>query len=311
MAENSKIEWTHHTFNPWRGCTKVSPGCANCYAETMAKRKPAVLGEWGPNGTRIVASESMWRQPIKWNRDAEKAGERRRVFCASMADVFEDREELIEPRRRLWRLILDTPYLDWLLLTKRPENFDKLYPVKNGVGSVWLGVSVEDQQRADERIPILLQTAAAVRFLSVEPLLGEINLDPLWVGWGVAGYDHGRGKVLIAHRSSPTMLSQKIPAIDWTIVGGESGPQARPCNVEWIRSIVDECREARIPCFVKQLGSRPYERELSLWPVGTSLDGDGFGNYFAALRDSKGGDPSEWPRDLRVREFPAAQEVSS
>src|SRR5262245_49606753 len=119
--ENSKIQWTDHTFNVWRGCEKVSPGCAHCYAETMSRRNPAVLGEWGKHGTRVIASEAMWREPLKWDRQARAAGVRKRVFCASLADVFEDRPELVAPRERLFRLIEDTPNLDWQLLTKRPE----------------------------------------------------------------------------------------------------------------------------------------------------------------------------------------------
>ncbi len=126
MGEGSKIQWTHHTFNPWRGCTHVSPGCEHCYAEALSKRNPAQLGTWGAGGTRVVASEAYWKQPERWNRAAEAAGERHRVFCASLADVFEDRPELVEPRERLWRLIVATPHLDWLLLTKRPENIARL-----------------------------------------------------------------------------------------------------------------------------------------------------------------------------------------
>lgn len=127
MAENSKIEWTNHTFNPWRGCQKVSPGCQHCYAETLSKRNPAVLGEWGPNGKRVIASEAHWRLPLKWNKAAKLAGERHRVFCASLADVFEDRPELVAPRVRLFHLISETPNLDWLLLTKRPENIRRFW----------------------------------------------------------------------------------------------------------------------------------------------------------------------------------------
>src|SRR5262245_38941981 len=164
MGKETNIQWCDHTFNPWRGCTKVSPGCQHCYAETLAARNPKVLGVWGPHGTRVIASESMWREPLKWNKKAEIAGVRRRVFCASLADVFEDRPELVEPRYRLWRLIVNTPYLDWLLLTKRPENAGRMLadggslPGILGFPSIWLGVSVEDQQRADERIPVLLRT---------------------------------------------------------------------------------------------------------------------------------------------------------
>ncbi len=245
MAETSKIEWTHATFNPWRGCSKVSPGCAKCYAETMSLRNPAVLGKWGDNGTRIIASESYWRQPLKWDREAAAAGERRRVFCASLADVFEERRELIEPRQRLFELIGQTPNLDWLLLTKRPQVAVDHWPLWAGfalggairkhlpidgllrnnlvIPNVWLGVSVEDQQRADERIPLLLQTPAAVRFLSVEPLLGPIEFSD-------------------------------VNGIHWIIVGGESGAGARPMHPWWAQSIRDQCQAAGIAFFFKQWG---------------------------------------------------------
>lgn len=245
MAENSNIEWTNHTFNPWRGCTKVSPGCANCYAEKMSHRNPGTLGVWGDDGTRVIAAESYWRQPIKWNKAAEKAGERHRVFCASLADVFEDRPELVEPRIRLFHLIDNTPNLDWLLLTKRPENIARMTP---GIGdcpdgctplvrpNVWIGVSVEDQQRADERIPYLLSTPAAVRFLSVEPLLGAVKINPLFINPIQGTSQHG----------------QRF--IDWVIVGGESGHGARPMHPDWARSLRDQCQAAGVPFFFKQWG---------------------------------------------------------
>jgi protein gp37 len=292
MAETTGIQWCDATFNPWRGCTKVSPGCANCYAEVTSKRNPNVLGSWGPGGKRIVAAASYWRQPLKWNRDglpctcgADRTGpsaeaqdadcpakRRPRVFCASLADVFEDRPELVEPRLRLWETIVQTPNLDWLLLTKRPENFAELYPpawTKKIPPNIWLGVSVEDQQRADERIPILLQTPAKVRFLSVEPLLGPVNL----IRW------------LTPFHGSHA----KHNGVDWVIVGGESGSHARPCDVEWIRSIRDQCKAAGVACFIKQLGAKPYEG-LSV-PV--------------RLKDKKGGNVAEWPKPLAVRQFPA------
>src|SRR5262249_10541241 len=117
--ENTRIAWTHHTLNPWRGCTKVSPGCTHCYAAELAKRNPAVLGRWGPGGPRVIASEAQWRNPLKWDRKAKAAGKRPRVFCASLADIFEARPELESPRARLFDLIAATPNLDWLLLTKR------------------------------------------------------------------------------------------------------------------------------------------------------------------------------------------------
>jgi len=309
MAETTKIQWTDHTFNPVRGCTKVSPGCANCYAEKGSKRNPAVLGEWGPDGKRVIAAESYWRQPLKWDREAKAAGVRRRVFCASLADVFEDNDQVVEARERLWDTIDATPHLDWLLLTKRPENLGHMVPwCRDHAGeyrerfwdNVWLGVSVEDQKRAGERIPKLLEIPAAVRFLSVEPLLGRVDLERA----APCGYycDPSVGHV-----------DHSLVGIDWVIVGGESGPSARPCRLEWIRSIVAQCEAAGVACFVKQLGADVTTTlpDFERWPGhdGPSspvrFDGDGFGSYRVyGLKDLKGGDPSEWPEDLRVREFP-------
>lgn len=250
MAKNSKIEWTHHTFNHVRGCTKVSEGCRNCYALDLSKRNPAVLGVWGPRGTRAIAAESYWRQPIKWNREAEQAGERRRVFCASLADVFEGPETMpaeawpaVEAARlRLFGLIDTTPWLDWLLLTKRPENIEVMAPERwdgdDGFpANVWVGTSVENQEEADRRIPELLKVQARVRFLSCEPLLGPVDLrqagavempGPEWAG--------------------PNAL------IDWVIVGGESGAQARPMHPDWARSLRDQCQAAGVAYHFKQWG---------------------------------------------------------
>jgi protein gp37 len=267
MAQDSKIEWTHATFNPWRGCTKVSDGCKNCYADTLSKRNPRTLGVWGPNGTRVAAAESYWREPVKWDREAAAAGVRRRVFCASLADVFEDwrggmrsaagdRLYLIDGeawqanpllkigrdrrpltmsdvRRRLLHLIRDTPNLDWLLLTKRPENVGSfiseatectafLSPYRDVWPNLWLGTSVEDQAAADARRPRLRKWEPAVRFLSCEPLLGPAKLD--------------------------------LDGIHWVIVGGESGPNARPMHPDWARSIRDQCVSAGVPFFFKQWG---------------------------------------------------------
>lgn len=274
MGQQTGIEWCSHTFNPWRGCTKVSPGCTHCYAETLSKRNPKVLGEWGPDGTRVIASESMWKQPLKWDRAAEQAGERRRVFCASLADVFEDRKELNGPRERLFFLIEQTPHLDWLLLTKRPDFAHywmcEHYATPSNLPNIWMGVSVEDQERANERIPELLRIPAAVRFLSVEPLLAPVDL-----------------------------TARACFAFDWVIIGGESGPGARPCHTEWIRSIRDQCRGAGVACFVKQLGSNSQNWVLP--GVAPIVVDD---RHCTKFRDKKGGNWSEWPEDLRVREFP-------
>lgn len=322
MSETTKIEWCDHTWNPWEGCSKVSEGCLNCYAETRANRFQTV--SWGPQGTRRVAAESYWRQPLKWDREAKECGERRKVFCASLADVFEDwqgpmvgsgrvilgkdyrastnperRLTMGDVRRRLWEIIVATPHLDWLLLTKRPENINRMlgprginfYAVEGPVPcpqpNVWLGVSVENQKAADERIPLLLQTPAAVRFLSCEPLLEHVHLPTAPAGMATGGtyigYPHsvhGTGGV----------------GISWVIIGGESGPKARPCDLSWIESIIEQCSTAKVACFVKQLGS---------CPVATPVEG--YTTGLPKLRDRKGGDMNEFPEYLRVRQWPVIE----
>ncbi len=294
MSANSKIEWCHHTFNPWWGCTHVSEGCRNCYAETFAKRTGHKV--WGARAPRRMLSANYWRQPLKWNDAARQAGERHRVFCASMADVFEDIKHpgVIDARLSLWGAITETPHLDWLLLTKRPENFRELLPNRPSP-NVWLGVSVEDQATADERIPLLIQTPAAKRFVSYEPALGPVDFRCL------APFDDFHTDAL--DTPDPTRR------LDWIIVGGESGPGARPFDVEWARSTVKQCREAGVVCFVKQLGAQP---------VSDSDDdrrhcGDmNLPHPFRLILNSrKGGYLHEWPEDLRVREFPAIHRVAA
>ena len=277
MGADTKIEWATHTFNPWRGCTKVSDGCKHCYAETQAKRNATVLGVWGPQGTRVAASESMWAQPLKWNVEAQAAGERHRVFCASMADVFEGPETcsaeayavICEARVRLFDLIAKTPHLDWLLLTKRPENWDRvmlevcrddrwqedgvsgaiLCGRWYGMGSshtapsnVWMGTSVENQLVAKTRIPALLEIPARLRFLSCEPLLGPLELSNL-SGWDIAVAKKWLGKQLLSPEG-----------IGWVIAGGESGPNARPMHPNWARSLQKQCEATGTPFFFKQWG---------------------------------------------------------
>lgn len=302
MAENSNIEWCDHTFNPWRGCTKVSAGCAHCYAETLSKRNPKLLGEWGKGKPRVLASDEMWRQPLKWNSRAgrqrlingqlltqwgttETAGQpdsrviniespdgfdgtmtvkewndlplpRPRVFCASLADWLDD-EVPIEWFKRLLKLIHETPNIDWLLLTKRPQNWrsrlegmdhDIIFDTGDFVASewlegrppanVWLGTSVEDQLVADARIPALLKIPAKVRFLSCEPLLGPVVFAEEWLGseaWRDA-------------------VGSENYWINWVIAGGESGPNARTMDAEWARSLRDQCSESEVPFLFKQWG---------------------------------------------------------
>lgn len=224
MGKDSKIEWTTHTFNPWWGCTKVSEACKHCYAESWAKRVGKDV--WGPGVERRTFGDDHWKQPVRWNALAEGAVERPRVFCASMADVFEDREELDTHRFRLWDLIEATPNLDWLLLTKRPENVQAR--VRWGTdwpSNVWIGTTVELQKRADELLPHLAKIPAKVRFISAEPLLGPLELRR-WLG----------------------------ASIDWVITGGESGPKARPASPDWFRSLMLQCMENDVPFHFKQWG---------------------------------------------------------
>lgn len=232
MGQDSKIEWTDNTFNPWWGCAKVSPGCAHCYAESFSKRTGNDV--WGESSPRRFFGAKHWSDPIRWNTAAALEGQRKRVFCASMADVFEDRNDLRNERRRLLNLIGSTTNLDWLLLTKRPENiarlmtdaldgnFDPKRTFLDDLPNVWLGTSAEDQARYDARMPHLFAINARVRFVSAEPLLGPI-----------------------------TMGNSLRP--DWLIVGGESGAKARPIEYAWIRSLRDQCDD-RTAFFFKQWG---------------------------------------------------------
>jgi protein gp37 len=177
VAKDSVIEWTHHTFNPWWGCVKLSPACAHCYAETWARRFGDEL--WGGDAPRRFFSEHHWREPLRWNSEAKKQGIRARVFCASMADVFEPRTDLDPWREKLWALIEKTPHLDWLLLTKRPGHIKNVYPwAHDPRENVWLGTTAENQRWATRRIERLIAVDAHVRFLSCEPLLSAVDLRP-------------------------------------------------------------------------------------------------------------------------------------
>lgn len=263
MSANSKIAWTDHTFNPWIGCTRVSEGCRHCYAESYAKRYGKA--EWGPLAKRVKTSPAYWMQPGLWNRQefvectlcgwrgnpkskdkcqciAPFKDARQRVFCASLADVFEVNPQVEEWRAELFSLIEQTPNLDWLLLTKRPE---KIYSegtraVGNamrdfdiwlaGRTNVWLGVTMENQHEADKRSKDFIRVGPCLRFLSLEPLLEEIVIPD-------------------------------IKKYDWVIVGGESGPGCRPFAWDWARSALEQCRAYGIPFFMKQGGGHPYKRD--------------------------------------------------
>lgn len=254
MAENTKIEWTDHTFNSWEGCQKVGPGCDNCYAETRnARFAGGTAINWGPGAPRRRTSASNWAKPKAWNA-AHAAffaqhGRRQRVFCASLADVFDN---AVDPQWRadLFALIAATPHLDWLLLTKRIGNVQPmLAELTHGndpdlslldmmpLPNVWIGATIVNQEEADRDIPKLLAVPARVRFLSMEPLLGPVSFEGMF-----------------ANPRNPADGTNMLEALDWVIVGGESGPGARPMHPDWPRSLRDQCKAAGVPFLFKQWG---------------------------------------------------------
>jgi protein gp37 len=226
MGAETLISWAKRTFNPWIGCDRVSPGCANCYAADYGNRFGV---EWGQGKPRRLTSASNWAQPLAWNKAAKKAGKRERVFCASLAD-WADEEAPEGARVRLWALIRATPWLDWLLLTKRPENVRDMLPPDwgNGYDNVQLGFTAENQLQYDKRVAIMETIPAKRRFVSAEPLLGHIDL----------GFENW----------------ERRAAIHQVIVGGESGPSARPMAGEWARAIRDQCVLAGVAFHFKQWG---------------------------------------------------------
>jgi len=306
----SKIEWTDEVWNPVTGCTKVSPGCRNCYAERMAKRLAGRCGYPADDPFRVRLHLDRLEQPLHWRKP-------RRVFVCSMGDLFHKNvpTHYIDS---VLDVIAACPQHTFIVLTKRPHLIGaKLYDVSDetpiralGGGdylpNLWLGVSVEDQATADERIPHLLDTLAAVRFVSAEPLLGEVEIR----GQLESCHDCDR---CVGGRPDQCYTAYRLSAlhpdgIHWLIIGGESGPGARPCDVQWIRDLLRQARAARVPVFVKQLGANATEtctvsgnglRDLG-WE---DLGGERWRRRIP-LTDPKGGDPAEWPLDLRVREWP-------
>lgn len=243
MGADSKIEWTDHTFNPWVGCTKVSPACDHCYAESWAKRSGSVV--WG--GDRRRTTDANWNKVRRWGREAFGKGIRPRVFCASLADVF-DNEVPTEWRSDLFDMIERTPSLDWLLLTKRIGNALRLtadartHDWLAGQRNVWIGATICNQAEADRDIPKLLEVPARVRFLSIEPMLGPIN-----VGLYLSRTNMHGLRMMPGFRDS-------LPGVDWVICGGESGPKARPSHPDWFRSLRDQCAAAGVAYLHKQNG---------------------------------------------------------
>lgn len=377
MASASKIEWTEATWNPVIGCSRVSPGCQHCYAETMAARIVHMHGtaspytdvvKRGPTGEPLPLWNGEVRflpdrltQPLKWRKP-------RRIFVNSMSDLFHEKltneqiaavfgvmaacpqhtfQVLTKRAKRMrdwfaWVSEEDSPgdsVAEWLAFEGSAFGCEEQIRRMGGVWcppqigdegrielrgyyddirfpwplpNVWLGVSAEDQQRADERISLLLECPAAVRMVSLEPLLGPVDLRHLQPGDPPTEINalSGTHGVLRPHRG-------ECASLDWVIVGGESGRDARPCNVAHVRQIVRDCKTAGVACFVKQLGARPEQSpaEALRHRVGSDA-ARAVGRYPGAeremltpqplgLRDRKGGDVTEWPEDLRVREWPA------
>lgn len=264
MAEHTKIEWCDATFNPWIGCTKVSPGCDHCYAECSTPARTLQVN-WGPGAPRRRTSVSNWELPKRWNAQADafmaQHGRRQRVFCASLADVFDNAVDR-EWRDDLATLILNTPDLDWLLLTKRIGNAGAMLGqmfLDGPPDNLWLGATIVNQPEADRDIPKLLAVPAAKRFLSMEPLLGPVQLTssgfipadeegPVRIGY-MAGPDDGKSSLW----PTPEQALGRS-GLHWVIVGGESGPGARPMHPDWARSLRDQCEAAGVPFLFKQWG---------------------------------------------------------
>ena len=276
MSDGSKIEWTEASWNPVTGCTKVSAGCDHCYAETFAERWRGIPGHHFENGFDVTLRPERLEQPLHWKRP-------RRIFVNSMSDLFHESVPTAHIAA-VFDVMRQTPQHTYQVLTKRHARMRSLartaafgegWPLPN----VWLGVSVEDQQWADIRIPALLETPAAVRFISAEPLLGPVGLRP---GEWIPPIGGGPRVNLVRPWKAPG------PSLDWVIVGGESGPGARRMTEGWARFLVEQCQDTGTAIFVKQLGS-VLGRRLGAGP--------------------KGGDWDAWPEDLRIRQFPAAAEV--
>lgn len=331
MAENTKIQWVDHTWNPWRGCEHAKlpdgtkhPGCDHCYAELQAKRNPSVLGIWGADGTRPVGVDKYWDLPRQWQKRAAKTGVRESCFPSFM-DPFEDRPELVPLRERMFGVIDECPNVDFILLTKRPQNVPRMWPQYesyrvDSVGrplplrqkrpNVWLLASVSDQPSYDAMTNALCMSRDLVPVLGVsyEPAITEVDFR----FWNPAA-PKGDGEWMAAVEG--VGVTGKIRPLDWVIIGGESGSKARPFDLAWARSAIAQCKAANVPCFVKQVGSNARERYPSAWTNGyphgdqsVRLIGDGCGTFsVTGLRDKKGGDWNEWPADLCVRQRPTVR----
>lgn len=250
LPGGTKIEWTDYTVNFWWGCTEVSPACAHCYARTLSKLYSHGRASWGRDGLRWIRTEAVLAELKRYNHRAAKAGVIRRVFINSMSDTFEDRADLAEARAALFEMVEKCPRLIFQLLTKRPENVPGMAPAEWRGGwpaNVWMGTTVEDQARAEERIPALLAIPARVRFLSCEPMVGPVDMRlleacPRCTPPGDPGCPYCLGRYGINR------------GIHWVICGGESGAKARPMHPDWARGLRDQCDAVGVPYFFKQWG---------------------------------------------------------
>lgn len=284
MAEKTEISWCDATFNPWWGCAKVSPACDHCYAERDSKRfaKGQVL--WGVDAARREFGPKHWDQPKQWNDRADREGRRTRVFCASMADVF-DKNAPEGARDRLWQLIVDTPHLDWLLLTKRIGNVARMVPpswqIDGWPANVWLGATVINQEEADRDVPKLMALPARVRFLSIEPMLGPVDISrfvwPVHARWPAKFNSPeeaiAAGETVTYHRQGLISARWADSLVHWVIAGGESGPQARPAHPEWFRSLRDQCATAGVAWHFKQWGEWGPARDADVIARGEGIGG--------------------------------------
>ena len=281
MAKQTNISWCNHTFNPWIGCTKVSAECRDCFAEAVAGSKPLIKTPWGPGKARRPASEQTWRDPVRWNAAAVHSGERKKVFCASMSDVF-DHEAPAGARSRLFALIQSTPHLDWQLLTKRPERIrEQLQEIgvweRLPLPNVWIGFSAGDQENFDKRWPIIRQIPAVVRFCSYEPAIGPIVLPADTVG-----------------------------QLDWLICGGETHQEkymGRKMDPEWAQSIRDQCLRKGVSFFFKQWGNWIPEGDRHDWHGKTSARFGKEGEILGNLKWKQFPTPKQNRKVLRERDF--------
>jgi len=309
VGKGTSIEWTDHSWPVVNGCRRVSAGCENCYAERLTATRLSKTPKYGglavigKNGPRWTGETRLWRPHLEMPLTIRKPS---RIFVADMGDLFYEGVKHADIAA-VFSVMELAPHHTFQVLTKRPERMlrwisewkqmiDYMADSPAPAGGlymqrywhIWLGVSVEDQGTADERIPLLLQTPAAVRFVSYEPALGPVTFrDWLTTREPITRFEAFTPEAKGAYPVAPTELVRG--GIDWVIVGGESGPRARPFDLEWARSTVRQCQRAGAACFVKQMGSNAVDGEQGVLP----------------LRDRKGGDPDEWPVDLVVREFPA------